>query len=68
MNDTGGKGGLGVTDDQISPDLKVQDPEVRAETKREMQKEWEYVPISANSRRARGQEHLIEKNRGYSLT
>lgn len=52
MNDTGGKGGLGVTDDQISPDLKVQDPEVRAETKREMQKEWEYVPISANSRRA----------------
>lgn len=42
----GGKGGLGMTDDQINPDLKVQDPEVRAETKREMQKEWEYVPIS----------------------
>lgn len=41
-----------MTDDQISPDLKVQDPEVRAETKTEMQKEWEHVLINANSRKA----------------
>lgn len=63
-----GKGSLCMTDDQISPDLKVQDPEVRAETKAEMQKEWEHVLINANSRKAWGQEHLIEKNRGCSLT
>lgn len=57
-----------MTDDQIRPDLILQDPEVRVETKREMQKEWGHVPIYANFRKAQGQEYLIEKKRGCSLT
>lgn len=48
-------------------DVKVQDPEVKNEIKTEMQKERGHVPINANSWKALGWEHLIEKDRACLL-
>lgn len=53
-NDTGAREALVWLMTKYCPDLKVQDPEVRTETERKMQKEWMRVPISANCRKAQG--------------